>query len=75
MSIGFDVEGIDLDQARAMAERGDGDDKCRVRRRWLRQAVLEIERGRWAMAQLRAGGIDPELLDYRATPGSLGMTK
>jgi hypothetical protein len=62
--------GIDVVTARIIAERGQGDDEVRVTRRWLRQALLEIDRGRWAMAQVRAiGRTDGELLDLSGTVG------
>lgn len=61
-------DGIDLAEARVLAERGNDLDECKMTRRWLRQAVLEIERGRWAMAQIRTSGlIDPETLDLSGT--------
>lgn len=61
-------EGIDLVSARNLADRGDGLDEVRVTRRWLAQAVSEIERGRWAMAQARQiGRTDGELLDLSGT--------
>lgn len=61
-------DGIDLVSARALADRGDALDEVRVTRRWLAQAVAEIERGRWAMAQARQiGRTDGELLDLSGT--------
>lgn len=64
------VDGIDLVEARQMAERGFDLDECKMTRRWLRQAVAEIERGRWALAQIKACGmIDPDTLDLSGTRG------
>lgn len=62
------ADGIDLVVARRMADRGDGSDEVRMTRRWLRQALHEIEQGRWAQAQARAiGRTDGELLDLPGT--------
>lgn len=61
-------DGIDLVAARQVADRGDGMDEVRVTRRWLRQALAEIDCGRWAQAQARAiGRTDGELLDLSGT--------
>lgn len=65
---------IDLATARLMAERGGDLDECRITRRWLRQAIAEIERGRWALAQIRSSGmIDPDTLDLSGTGDALGV--
>lgn len=60
--------GIDIVAARQLADRGDGADEVRVTRRWLRQAINEIDGGRWALAQARViGRTDGELLDLSGT--------
>jgi len=59
---------IDMVVARVVADRGDDADEVRITRRWLRQALAEIDQGRWAQAQARAiGRTDGELLDLTGT--------
>lgn len=40
------TKGIDLSQARALADAGAASDSVMVSRRWLRQAVSELETAR-----------------------------
>ncbi len=64
------MAGIDIVAARVLADRGDGADEVRVTRRWLRQAIAEIDSGRWARAQARVTGrTDGELLDLSGKVG------